>query len=73
MFSALPFNSGYFMCVRLNAGDAEPVRQKLLAKYDTGVIAQGNIIRIAFSSTPYHLLETLLDNVYMAARDVAHG
>jgi aspartate/methionine/tyrosine aminotransferase len=73
MFSALPFNSGYFMCVRLNNGDAEPVRQKLLAKYDTGVIAQRNIIRIAFSSTPYHLLETLLDNVYQAARDVAHG
>ena len=71
VFTPLPFNSGYFMCVRLNAGDAEPVRQKLLAKYDTGVIAQGNIIRIAFSSTPFHLLGTLLDNIYKAARDVA--
>jgi aspartate/methionine/tyrosine aminotransferase len=73
VFAPLPFNSGYFMCVRLKAGDAEPVRQRLLAKYDTGVIAQGNVIRIAFSSTPYHLLETLLDNVYKAARDVADG
>jgi aspartate/methionine/tyrosine aminotransferase len=73
VFEPLPFNSGYFMCVRLNVGDAEPVRQKLLAKYDTGIIAQGSVIRIAFSSTPYRLLDTLLDNVYKAARDVARG
>jgi aspartate/methionine/tyrosine aminotransferase len=70
VFKPLPFNSGYFMCVRLNKGDAEPVRQKLLAKYDTGIIAQGNVIRIAFSSTPYQLLDKLLDNIYQAGRDV---
>ena len=70
VFKALPFNSGYFMCVKLQSGDAEPVRQRLLAKYDTGVIAQGPVIRIAFSATPYDLLETLLDNIYKAACDV---
>jgi aspartate/methionine/tyrosine aminotransferase len=70
VFTPLPFNSGYFMCVKLNKGDAEPVRQRLLAHYDTGIIAPGSVIRIAFSSTPYHLLDTLLDNVYRAATDV---
>jgi aspartate/methionine/tyrosine aminotransferase len=73
VFSPLPFNSGYFMCVKLTGGDAEPVRQKLLEKYDTGIIAQGSIIRIAFSSTPYHLLDALLDNVYQAACEAAGG
>jgi aspartate/methionine/tyrosine aminotransferase len=70
VFAPLPFNSGYFMCVKLRKGEAEPVRQKLLSSYDTGIIAQGSIIRIAFSSTPYDLLETLLDNIYRAAKDV---
>jgi aspartate/methionine/tyrosine aminotransferase len=72
-FTPLPFNSGYFMCVHLNKGEAEPVRQRLLSHYDTGVIAQGSVIRIAFSSTPYSLLETLLDNVFRAAMDVCSG
>jgi len=63
----LPFNSGYFMCVRVGAGNAEAVRQKLLSEYDTGIIAFGDIIRIAFSSTPLDSLERLLDNIYRAA------
>jgi aspartate/tyrosine/aromatic aminotransferase len=66
----LPFNSGYFMCVRLTDGNAEAVRQKLLSVYDTGIIAFGDVIRIAFSSTPYPQLEKLLDNIYKAGREV---
>jgi aspartate/methionine/tyrosine aminotransferase len=73
VFTPLPFNSGYFMCVKLASGDAEPVRRKLLSNYDTGIIAQGGIIRIAFSSTPYHLLDTLFDNIYRAAGEVLNG
>ncbi|HUI92132.1 MAG TPA: aminotransferase class I/II-fold pyridoxal phosphate-dependent enzyme [Chitinivibrionales bacterium] len=69
----LPFNSGYFMCVELAAGNAEAVRQKLLAAYDTGIIAFGNLIRIAFSSTPLPLLEKLLDNIYRAGRETRKG
>jgi aspartate/methionine/tyrosine aminotransferase len=69
VFTALPFNSGYFMCVHLNNGNAESVRQILLAKYDTGIIAQGDVIRIAFSSTPFELLDKLLDNIYCAGKD----
>jgi aspartate/methionine/tyrosine aminotransferase len=70
-FEALPFNSGYFMCVRLKALKAEDVRQTLLAKYSTGVIAIGNILRIAFSSTPTDKLEKLFANIYNACRDHA--
>jgi aspartate/methionine/tyrosine aminotransferase len=68
VFEPLPFNSGYFMCVQLKEGDAEPVRQKLLADYSTGVIAFGDMIRLAFSSTPTDKLEKLFDNVYQAAK-----
>jgi aspartate/methionine/tyrosine aminotransferase len=71
VFTPLPFNSGYFMCLKIKSGDAEPVRQVLLKKYDTGVIAQGDLIRVAFSSTPYKQLDLLMNNIYNAAKEVA--
>jgi len=66
----LPFNSGYFMCLEVKSGKAEEVRRVLLDRYDTGVIALGNLLRVAFSSTPYELLEKLFDNIYKAAGEV---
>ena len=69
-FDPLPFNSGYFMCIKLKDLEAENVRQKLLESYDTGVIAMGKLLRIAFSSTPYSLLEELFENVYKACKDL---
>ena len=71
VFTALPFNSGYFMCVRLKRGDADAVRQTLLKKYSTGIIAFGDLIRIAFSSTPNELLERLMGNIYWAGKEAA--
>jgi len=68
-FEALPFNSGYFMCVRIHSGNAESVRQILLKKYGTGVIALGDLIRIAFSSTPLSKIELLMSNIYWAAKE----
>lgn len=69
-FTSLPFNSGYFMCIKIK--NAETVRKRLIEAYSTGLIAVGeDILRIAFSATPYDLLEKLLDNVYKAAKDVA--
>ncbi|MFW5774777.1 MAG: aminotransferase class I/II-fold pyridoxal phosphate-dependent enzyme [Chitinivibrionales bacterium] len=65
-FSPLPCNSGYFMCIRPHHTDAETLRQKLLKDYSTGVIAQKGVVRIAFSSTPIHLLDELFDNIYKA-------
>ena len=67
MFTPLPYNSGYFMCVRLKNGlQAEPVRQLLLKKYDTGVIALGNMIRIAFAAVPNQKIPVLFDAIYLA-------
>jgi aspartate/methionine/tyrosine aminotransferase len=71
VFTPLPFNSGYFMCVKIKNGDAESVRQLLLKKYGTGVIALGDLIRIAFSSTPYSKIELLVSNIYWAAKEAA--
>ena len=66
VFSPVPFNSGYFMCIKPRKADPEKVRQILLKDFSTGVIAGNGVIRIAFSSTPYPLLEKLFDNVYKA-------
>ncbi|MDP7180732.1 MAG: aminotransferase class I/II-fold pyridoxal phosphate-dependent enzyme [Candidatus Woesearchaeota archaeon] len=69
-FTPLPFNSGYFMCVRLKEGlDGEKIRQILLEKYSTGLIAVGNLLRVAFSSCPTAQLEELFKNIYEACKE----
>jgi aspartate/methionine/tyrosine aminotransferase len=73
VFTALPYNSGYFMCVKMVSGDAEAVRQKLLSEYETGIIAFGDVVRVAFSSTPYDSLEKLFDNIYRAGLAALKG
>ena len=70
-FTALPFNSGYFMCVRVAKGiDAEKVRKKLLDRYDTGVISTGDLLRIAFSSIKKESILPLFKNIFNACKDV---
>jgi aspartate/methionine/tyrosine aminotransferase len=72
-FTELPFNSGYFMCVRLNDSNSETVWQLLLDKYDTGLICYGDkgLFRIAFASTPADKIEKLFNNIYSACKDCA--
>jgi aspartate/methionine/tyrosine aminotransferase len=66
-FTPLPFNSGYFMCVRLKEKDAEETRQRLLSEYSTGLIALGkDKVRVAFSSVPTEQLPKLFENLYRA-------
>jgi aspartate/methionine/tyrosine aminotransferase len=69
-FVPLPFNSGYFMCVRPVKADAEALRKKLLADYSTGTVNFGGILRVAFSATPTDKLEKLFDNLYKAAQEL---
>jgi aspartate/methionine/tyrosine aminotransferase len=70
-FTALPFNSGYFMCIRLKEGrDGEKLRYLLLEKYDTGVIHLNNIIRIAFSSVAEADIPALFENIYQACLEL---
>ena len=72
-FEGLPFNSGYFMCVRLKNLDADKVWQLLLDKYSTGVICYGDkgLFRIAFASTPTDKIEKMFNNIYSACQDCA--
>lgn len=69
-FEPLPFNSGYFMCVRIKKGDGEAVRQKLLSEYDTGVIAFNDLVRVAYSSLPKAQIPMLFANLYTACREL---
>jgi aspartate/methionine/tyrosine aminotransferase len=69
-FEALPFNSGYFMCIRLKRGSAQKIWEILLDQYSTGVICYSdkNLFRIAFASTPLSQIEKMFDNIYLACK-----
>lgn len=70
-FKALPFNSGYFMCIKLTDGiDPEAVRQLLISKYSTGLINLAGTLRVAFSSVSATDIEPLFDNIYNACTDI---
>ncbi|MCQ6559672.1 aminotransferase class I/II-fold pyridoxal phosphate-dependent enzyme [Paenibacillus mendelii] len=71
VWSYYPFNSGYFMCLKLNTTDAETVRQRLLDEYGVGTIALGETdLRVAFSCIEESNLEELFDTIYKAVQDV---
>lgn len=66
-YDELPYNSGYFMCVRVKPEiNAEEVRKLLLEKYSTGVIVFDDLIRIAYSAVPEDKIGLLVDNLYAA-------
>ncbi|MFC4099592.1 aminotransferase class I/II-fold pyridoxal phosphate-dependent enzyme [Paenibacillus xanthanilyticus] len=66
-----PFNSGYFMCLKLKGVTAETVRQRLLDEYGIGTIALGETdLRVAFSCIEEPYLEELYDTIYKAVQDV---
>ncbi|UCH79901.1 MAG: aminotransferase class I/II-fold pyridoxal phosphate-dependent enzyme [Nitrospiraceae bacterium] len=71
-FTAYPFNSGYFMCVKLKQGlDAETFRKQLLEKEGIGVIAIGSSdIRIAFSSVEKENINDLFDAMFRCASNM---
>ena len=70
-FTSLPFNSGYFFCVRLREGlDAHEIRRKLRREYSTGVmVPEEGLIRMAYSSLAADKIPGLLDNLYRACRE----
>jgi len=66
-----PFNSGYFMCLRLKGVQAERLRLHLLQKYAVGVIALGEEdIRIAFSCLELGEIEELFEVLYIACEEL---
>jgi aspartate/methionine/tyrosine aminotransferase len=66
-----PFNSGYFMCLKLHSVSAEALRLHLIHHYGLGTIALGETdLRIAFSCIEEDQLEDLFDLVYAGVRDL---
>jgi aspartate/methionine/tyrosine aminotransferase len=70
-FEVMPFNSGYFMCVKPIGVDAEKVRRHLVAKYSVGTIVLSGLIRIAFSTVPSAKLDKLFASVASAIADLS--
>jgi aspartate/methionine/tyrosine aminotransferase len=69
-----PFNSGYFMCIRLKTVEAETLRVHLLDRYGVGLIALGSHdLRVAFSCLEQSDIRTLFDIVYQGVNDLQQG
>ncbi|EHS56278.1 aminotransferase class I/II-fold pyridoxal phosphate-dependent enzyme [Paenibacillus kribbensis] len=74
VWSYYPFNSGYFMCLKLNGLSAERLRIHLLEQYGVGTIALGeHDLRIAFSCIEEEYLEDLYDIVYRGVQDLLNA
>ena len=69
-FEPMPFNSGYFMCVKPIGVDAEKVRRHLVEKYSVGTIVLSGLIRLAFSTVPMAKLDKLFASVDAAIADL---
>lgn len=67
------FNSGYFMCLKLNDKyNAEVVRQKLLEEEGIGTIAMSDTdLRIAFSSIDVDNIEDLFHRIYTTVKNIS--
>ena len=66
-----PFNSGYFMCIKLKTADAETLRLHLLEKYGVGLISIGKKnLRIAFSCLEETDIKELFDIVLQGVEDL---
>ncbi|MFH1985945.1 MAG: aminotransferase class I/II-fold pyridoxal phosphate-dependent enzyme [Pseudomonadota bacterium] len=70
-WEAYPFNSGYFMCLRLKTVDAETLRVHLLDNYGVGLIALGERnLRVAFSCIDEADVEELFDIIHRGICDL---
>ena len=66
-----PFNSGYFMCIRLKTVDAETLRVHLLDRYGVGLISLGESnLRVAFSCMEEGDVEKLFDTVFQGVKNL---
>jgi len=71
VFDMYPFNSGYFMCIKLKTVDAETLRVHLLENYGVGLISLGKTdLRIAFSCIEKEDIRELFDLIYQGIQDL---
>ncbi len=66
-----PFNSGYFMCIKLKGNsDSETVRKYILEKYGVGLISTGKKdLRVAFSCVEKDNIGELFDIVLEGVKE----
>jgi aspartate/methionine/tyrosine aminotransferase len=69
-FEPYPFNSGYFMCVRVKGLEAERVRQQLLERGIGLIAAGGSDLRIAFSCLELEEIEPLFEAIHAAVQEL---
>ena len=73
-WQVFPFNSGYFMCIRLKAVEAEALRVHLLDRYGVGLIALGKYdLRVAFSCIDEEQVQELFDIILQGVNDLKAG
>lgn len=72
-FAPMPFNSGYFMCVKPSGVDPEALRKRLLESRRTGVIVLSGLVRLAFSSVPCDKLDALFANLHATIQEMRRG
>ncbi|MCR8645218.1 aminotransferase class I/II-fold pyridoxal phosphate-dependent enzyme [Paenibacillus sp. N1-5-1-14] len=66
-----PFNSGYFMCLKLKTVEAETLRTHLLQQYGIGTIALGETdLRVAFSCIEEENLDELFSLIFQGVQDL---
>jgi aspartate/methionine/tyrosine aminotransferase len=70
-FEVYPFNSGYFMCVKVKGVDAEALRVHLLDRHATGLISTSPTdIRIAFSCLEVDQVEPLFEVLHQGVQEL---
>ncbi|TFF89591.1 MAG: aminotransferase class I/II-fold pyridoxal phosphate-dependent enzyme [Promethearchaeota archaeon] len=71
VWDTYPFNSGYFMCLKLKNINAEELRMRLLNKYGVGIIATSNEeIRIAFSCLNKDSIHKTFEIIYKCVKEM---
>ena len=69
-FAAIPYNSGYFMCIQLAEGlNGDEVRKVLIEKYSIGLIALGNVLRVAYAAVAAGDIKDMFEGIYKACLD----
>lgn len=64
-----PFNSGYFMCLKIKGVDADPVRVHLLEHHQLGTIALGkDQLRVAFSCLKAEEIPDVFERIAASVR-----
>jgi aspartate/methionine/tyrosine aminotransferase len=66
-----PFNSGYFMCLRVKGVDAERVRLHLLERHGAGLVSTAPTdLRVAFSCLEVDEIEPLFELIHQGIQEL---